>query len=149
MFRAFALQTYIFNNLRRYETLQVAKTSWVAKPECLEKTLQVRLRSTKTQSTYNTRSRSGGYDLWPLHQPDSLKSTARQISQLVTHPGLNFSAETTTGVSRPLVQALCQSELHYPFTVVIVCITSFLDWYWLPCSVDNARQTPWASIISL
>ena len=39
------------------------------KRECPEKTLEVRLRSTETQSTYNICSRGGRHDWCPLRQP--------------------------------------------------------------------------------
>ena len=49
------------------------------KPECPEETLEVRLRSTETQSTYNIGSRGGRRDWCPLRQPDFPRSTAQSI----------------------------------------------------------------------
>ena len=81
------------------------------KPECPKKTLEVRLRSTETQSTYNivcglNSSRGGRRDWCPLRQPDFPRSTAQDIlsrGHLSRHQprptGLNFSEQTGTGVS--------------------------------------------------
>ena len=70
------------NSQYLYRNVQFSKASlngvlflWVnfwggRKPECPEETLEVRLRSTETQSTYNTCSRGGRREWCPLRQPD-------------------------------------------------------------------------------
>ena len=69
-----------------YRNVQFSKASlngllflWGRKPECPEETLEIRLRSTETQSTYNICSRGGRRDWCPLRQPDFPRSTAQGI----------------------------------------------------------------------
>ena len=79
------------STIARWTRLEV--DFWVGKkPECPEKTLEVRLRSTATQCTYNIWSRGGRRDLCPLPRSTS------QGSYLDGHPsryqprpiGINF-----------------------------------------------------------
>ena len=51
--------------------------------------IEVRLRSTEIQPTYNICSTGGRRDWWPPHQPDFPRSTTREIIIRIWCPGLS------------------------------------------------------------
>ena len=71
------------------------------KPECPEKTLKARLRSTETQSTYNICSRGGRCDRCALRQPGFPKKySTGYFIYMITHPDINPVQQGFTAVNR-------------------------------------------------
>ena len=60
----------------------------------------VRMRSTETQPTDNIYSRAGRSPWGEQHQPDSLRNTARESSQMVSHLVINPAQHGLTSVKR-------------------------------------------------
>ena len=62
---------------------------WRMKSEYTERILEVRLRWTDIQPSYNICSRGGRREWWTPRQPNSTRNTAREISQMITHAIIN------------------------------------------------------------
>ena len=123
------------------------------KPECPEETLEVRLRSTETRSTYNS-----VVEVESVIDVDYASLTSQGVQHRVfyrdghpsryqPHPtGLNFGEQTGTGVF-PLVIVVPRNrgDSNVSFPVGLSCITEHESFP----AVSLNREVWWTALVSL
>lgn len=94
----------------------------LGKSDYQEKTLDVRMRSTETESVYND-CRGGKGDWWPQHQPDSLRDTARRFSD--GHP--SSYQPPPTGLNLSQRKGMVSTKPHFAKPIHQLSLT-WTDW---------------------